>query len=242
MHIGTSGWQHDNWSGRFYPNDLPTDDWLSYYSETFDTVEVNNTFYQRPDEETLRSWCRRTPDDFTFAVKANQYITHFKKLKDPVEPLQNLYRSLEPLRDKRGPILFQCPPNWHQNLDRLRHFLDQLSSEYRHVFEFRDPTWLNPGTYEALSAHEAAFCIYELGGQSTHRTVTTDWVYVRLHGHQEAYRGRYTDDAIAEWASQVRAWASDGQEVFVYFNNTAGEGHAPDDARRLKERLRSSGD
>jgi len=236
LHIGTSGWQHDAFSGRFYPADLAQSDRLSFYADTFDSVEVNNTFYQSPDEETLHSWREQTPDDFTFVVKANQYITHFKKLKDPEEPIQNLYRNVEPLGDALGPILFQCPPNWHQNLERLHNFLAVLDDEHRHVFEFRDPTWLNEGTTEALAAHDAAFCIYDYGDRSTLRTVTTDFVYVRLHGAGEAYRGRYADDVLDEWADAVAEWRAEGRDVYVYFNNTAGEGHAPHDAQRLRAR------
>jgi uncharacterized protein YecE (DUF72 family) len=182
LHIGTSGWQHDPFAGRFYPDNLAQGDRLAFYANTFGTVEVNNTFYQNPDEDTLRAWHRQTPDAFTFAIKANQYITHFKKLKDPVEPVQNLYRNVAPLGDKLGPLLFQCPPNWHQNLDRLHSFLETLDDTHRHVFEFRDPTWLNEGTTRALAAHDAAFCVYDYGDRETLRTVTTNWVYVRLHG------------------------------------------------------------
>lgn len=237
LHIGTSGWQHDNWGGQFYENALPKSEWLSTYTDSFSTVEVNNTFYQSPEAGTLRSWYDQTPANFTFSVKANQYITHFKKLKDPAEPVQNLYRNLEPLGDALGPILFQCPPNWHQNLDRLHNFLSVLDEKHRHVFEFRDSTWLNEGTYEALEAHDAAFCIYDFGGRSTLQKVTTNWVYVRLHGAAEAYRGRYTDEALDEWAEQVRSWQAEGLDVYVYFNNTAGEGHAPHDAKRLQDRV-----
>jgi len=237
IRIGTSGWQHDSFAGRFYPETLAQSNRLSFYAETFGTVEVNNTFYQSPDEETLRTWRQQTPDDFTFAVKANQYITHFKKLKDPAEPVRNLYRNVDPLGDALGPILFQCPPNWHQNLERLHHFLEMLSDDYRHVFEFRDPTWLNDGTTEALAAHNTAFCIYDYGDRATHRTVTTDWVYVRLHGAGEAYRGRYSDNALENWARKIRDWMDEGRDVYVYFNNTAGQGHAPHDAQRLLSQL-----
>jgi len=237
VHVGTSGWQHDSFVGSFYPDDLAPDDRLAFYAETFDTVEVNNTFYQSPDADTLRAWRRQTPGDFTFAVKANQYITHFKKLKDPAEPVENLYRNVEPLGEALGPILFQCPPNWHQNLDRLHNFLETLDDAHRHVFEFRDPTWLNEGTTEALAAHDAAFCIYDYGDRETLRTVTTDRVYVRLHGAGEAYRGRYDDAALDDWAQQVRSWRDEGRDVYVYFNNTAGAGHAPRDARRLRARI-----
>jgi len=240
VHIGTSGWEHDTFDGRFYPDDLAQDDRLAFYADRLDTVEVNNTFYQSPDEDTLRTWCRQTPDGFTFAVKANQYVTHFKKLKDPQEPVRNLYRNVEPLGDALGPILFQCPPNWHQNLNRLHNFLAALDDDHQHVFEFRDPTWLNEGTYDALAAHDAAFCIYDFGDRSTHRTVTSDFVYVRLHGAGEAYRGRYPDAALDDWAEAIEDWQSDGRDVYVYFNNTAGEGHAPHDAQRLENRLSKS--
>ncbi|WP_158666576.1 DUF72 domain-containing protein [Salinibacter altiplanensis] len=240
LHIGTSGWQHDTFTGRFYPDDLSPGSQLSFYAETFDTVEVNNTFYQRPEADTLRAWRRQTPDDFTFTVKANQYITHFKKLTDPEEPVHNLYRNVEPLGDALGPILFQCPPNWHQNLERLHAFLEVLDDDHRHVFEFRDPTWLTDETYEALSAHDATFCIYDFGGRSTHRTVTADVVYVRLHGTSEAYHGRYSDPALDDWAVQIADWRADDRDVYVYFNNTAGEGHAPHDAQRLENRLSTS--
>lgn len=237
LYVGTSGWQHDNWSD-FYPDRLAQNEWLAHYAKTFRTVEVNNTFYQSPDAETLRAWRRQTPDGFTFTIKANQYITHFKKLKDPEEPVRNLYRNLEPLDDALGPILFQCPPNWHQNLDRLNHFLDTLSHDYRHVFEFRDPTWLNEETYKALSAHDAALCIYDYGARATHRTVTTDFAYVRLHGADDAYRGRYSNDALADWVGTIEGWRENNLDVYIYFNNTAGDGFAPHDARRLQERLR----
>lgn len=236
LHIGTSGWQHDNWSD-FYPDSLSQDEWLSHYATTFHTVEVNNTFYQSPDAGTLRSWRQKTPEDFTFAIKANQYITHFKKLKDPAEPVENLYRNVEPLGEALGPILFQCPPNWHQNLDRLDQFLETLSDQHRHVFEFRDPTWLNEKTYDALSAHDVAFCIYDYGARATHRTVTSDFAYVRLHGADDAYRGRYSNEALANWAETIETWHSEDLDVYVYFNNTAGEGFAPHDARRLQQHL-----
>lgn len=237
IHIGTSGWQHENWADDFYPAGLPKGDWLSHYTNTFATVEVNNTFYQSPDPDTLETWQRQSPDGFTFAIKANQYITHFKKLKDPAEPMETLYRALQPLGDALGPILFQCPPNWRQNLDRLHNFLEVLDDDHRHAFEFRDPTWLNEGTTQALAAHDAAFCIYDYGDRKTLHTVTTDWVYVRLHGADEAYRGRYSDEALTNWAAAIADWRAEGRDVYVYFNNTAGQGHAPHDAQRLQQRV-----
>jgi uncharacterized protein YecE (DUF72 family) len=236
--VGTSGWQFDNWDGRFYASDTPKEDWLSVYATSFGSVEVNNTFYQRPDAEKLRRWREQTPDSFTFSIKANRYITHLKKFIDPEEPLQTLYRSLEPLGDRLGPILFQCPPNWHQNVDRLEAFLDELSEHHRHAFEFRDSTWFHPATLDALTRHDAAFCIYELGSkQRSPIAQTADFAYVRLHGPETAYEGAYSDEALTTWARRARDWSREGRDVFVYFNNTSGEGHAPFDARRFRKVL-----
>jgi len=236
--VGTSGWQFDNWKGHFYTSGTPKADWLPVYADTFDSVEVNNTFYQRPDAEKLQRWRRQTPNSFTFSIKANRYITHLKKFIDPEEPLQTLYRSLEPLGDRMGPILFQCPPNWHQNVDRLENFLDQLSDHHRHAFEFRDSTWFHPATLDALTRHDAAFCIYELGAQRRSPIAETgQFVYVRLHGPETAYEGAYPEEALTAWARRVRDWSRDGYDVFVYFNNTSGEGHAPFDARRFRHIL-----
>jgi len=239
INVGTSGWQFDNWKGRFYKDGLPKREWLPVYAETFDTVEVNNTFYQLPDPETLERWREVTPPDFTFAIKASRYITHMKKLTDPTEPVQTLYRRLEPLGEQIGPILFQLPPNWHQNVERLEAFLETLSADHRHVFEFRDPTWFGPATMEALAAHDAAFCMYELGPTLSPLAHTTRLAYVRLHGRDPAYEGRYASEVLDTWAGRVRSWVSDGMDVYVYFNNTSGDGHAPFGAQRLLERVRS---
>ncbi len=235
--VGTSGWQFDNWSGRFYDAGTPKESWLAAYAQTFSSVEVNNTFYQLPERSKLERWREATPPDFTFAIKANRYITHLKKLLDPVEPLATLYRHLEPLEDRIGPILFQLPPNWHRNAGRLEAFLDHLSAQHRHVFEFRDPTWFHPETIEALADHDAAFCTYDLGAKQSPVALTSDLAYVRLHGEETAYEGRYSEDALATWAGRVREWSREGRDVFVYFNNTSGDGHAPFDAQRLRHRL-----
>jgi uncharacterized protein YecE (DUF72 family) len=149
-----------------------------------------NSFYQLPTKETLRTWREMVPEDFVFAVKASCYITHMKKLKDPCEPLENLYRPIEALGEKLGPILFQLPPNWSFSAERLEHFLRALSDDHRHVFEFRDPSWLCDEARDLLAAYDAAFCIYEIAGRQSSMEVTTDIAYVRLHGPaNEACRG-----------------------------------------------------
>ena len=138
--IGTSGWVYRHWKGIFYPRDLPAARQLSFYAEHFPTVEINYSFYRLPTRENFEHWRDETPPGFTFAVKASRFLTHVKKLKDPEEPLANLLDRARGLGDKLGPILFQFPPNWPKDLDRLQAFLPLLPRELRFAFEFRNQT------------------------------------------------------------------------------------------------------
>jgi uncharacterized protein YecE (DUF72 family) len=236
FHIGTSGWHYDHWRGPFYPEDLAKRDFLQYYMERFHTVEINNTFYQLPKEETFIAWRDTVPEGFIFAVKGSRYITHMKKLKDPKDSLATLLGRVKALGEKLGPVLFQLPPKWHINVGRLRDFLAALPKDHRYAFEFRDPSWYEPEVYEALSKHGAAFCIYELGGHLSPKEVTADFVYIRLHGPGDAYRGQYEQRALAGWAGAVSAWARQGKRVFCYFDNDEA-GYAAQDAMRLQQML-----
>lgn len=219
LHVGTSGWHYDHWQGPFYPVGLPSKGWLAYYAEQLATVEVNNSFYQLPEAETLRNWRGGTPNGFLFSAKASRYITHMKKLKDPDEPVATFLGRMDELGDKLGPILFQLPPNWNLNLDRLYSFLDMLPSGYRFAFEFRDSSWFDERVYEMLAARNAAFCIYELNNRVSPRGVTADWVYVRLHGPQGAYAGKYDAKTLAGWMGAFSTWMRQGREVYCYFDN-----------------------
>lgn len=234
LHIGTSGWNYDHWRGPFYPGDLPAKQWLSFYAQRFMSVEVNYSFYRLPARSTLLQWRDAVPDDFVFAVKANRYITHMKKLKDAQEPLQTFYERVETLGAKLGPLLFQLPPNWSFNRGRLAYFLDLLSPAYRHAFELRDERWINEEALDLLHAHEAAFCVYDFCGRTAPKTLTTDWAYVRLHGpHPEPYWGAYDRQVLADWAETIAAWRRQGCDVYGYFDNDAG-GQAPVDAQALR--------
>ena len=159
IHIGTSGWHYDHWSGPFYPEDLSKDEFLSYYSKVFHTVEINNSFYHLPSEETFTKWRDTVPDGFIFSVKASRYITHMKKLKDPQEPVTNFMKRVDVLEDKLGPILFQLPPRWKVNPERLINFLKALPAGFRYTFEFRDSSWFDQRVMDALTDQGAAFCI-----------------------------------------------------------------------------------
>lgn len=236
--VGTSGWHYDHWQGPFYPEGIQAEDLLPFYAERFATVEVNNTFYQLPEVETLRQWRRSAPTAFTFAVKASRYITHMKKLKDPQEPVANFLARVEELAEKLGPILFQLPPNWRVNTDRLRAFLQHLPDGHRYVFEFRDPSWFGEPVYEVLRDEDAAFCIHDLGGNPSPTVVTSDFIYIRFHGPGEAYQGSYGTQALAGWAGAISTWQRQGQDVFCYFNNDEA-GYATQNARALQEMLLS---
>ena len=233
LHIGTSGWSYDHWKGPFYPEHLPGSRMLEYYARRLTCVEINSSFYRLPGQQVLQQWYDSTPDDFRFTVKASRYITHMKKLGEPRKTVPVLLDRVSSLGDKLGPILFQLPPHWHFNGARLDEFLNILSHDFRYVFEFRDRSWLNEQTFELLSRHAVACCIYELDGYISPKQITTDFIYVRLHGPAGAYQGSYDEQTLAGWAGTFSTWAHNGQAIYCYFDNDE-YGYAVQDALRLQ--------
>ncbi len=234
VHIGTSGWNYKHWLGRFYPEHLPGDEMLPFYSTYFDTVEINNSFYQLPALKTFTKWQKTVPNDFIFAVKASRFITHMKKLKAPVSSSRKFFTRVNRLDGKLGPILFQLPPRWNVDKDRLARFLESLPA-LEHVFEFRNSTWLTADIYELLKQNNIAFCIHDFGGEPTPRMITADFTYVRMHGPTKAaYSGSYSTPVLKELAEQMNIWRKELKNVYVYFNNDV-EGHAVRNALTLKE-------
>jgi len=242
--VGCSGWQYRHWKGSFYPADLPLSKWFDHYARTFDTVEINNSFYRLPEAETFSAWKRRAPPDFLFAVKASRYLTHQKKLKDPEEPIARFFDRARNLGTKLGPVLYQLPPRWRLDLDRLERFLDLLPRGPRHVVEFREPSWYDPRALELLERYGVALCLHDMPGSTTERRRVGPFVYVRFHGSglgtAGRYGGRYSDEQLDGWGGWIAEELSRGREAFAYFNNDVG-GHAPRDAIRLRERLESFG-
>jgi uncharacterized protein YecE (DUF72 family) len=235
VHIGTSGWNYKHWVGPFYPKDLPQKKWLAYYADHFDTVEVNNTFYQLPQFSTFTTWRETVPHDFVFAVKASRFITHMKKLKAPKTSTEKFFKRSERLEDKLGPILFQLPPGWQRNRDRLAEFLNGIPSEGQYAFEFRNESWLQNDVYELLRDHNIAFCIQDFRGKGSPREITADFAYVRMHGHGEvAYAGSYPLPVLEKWAQQIKNWRKELKAIYVYFNNDF-EGRAVKNALKLRE-------
>jgi len=236
IRIGTSGWSYRHWKGLFYPEGLAAADQLPWYAERFDAVELNGTFYRLPKRETFATWREKTPDNFRFAVKANRYITHMKKLRDPEQSLDRMLGAIQGLGDKLGPILFQLPPGWRLDLDRLETFLAALPKRRGYAFEFRHESWFDDRVYAALERHGVGFCIYHLAGQQSPMIVSAALVYIRLHGPGGPYAGSYHTNALRSWARRIAAWRDAGHDVWCFFDNDQNA-YAPENALRLKTQL-----
>ena len=211
---------------------------FAYYTQHFDTVELNNTFYQLPAEKTVDLWRETSPSSFCFAVKASRFITHMKKLKDPNSSTKKFFSMLaDRLDTKLGPILFQLPPAWLVNVDRLAQFLEALPRGYKYVFEFRDQSWLTSEVFALLHSHNAALCIHDLSDLKTPLRITSDFTYVRFHGPGPAkYTGSYSHEELQRWAGRIKSWRRYLSSIYVYFNNDVG-GWAVKNAVELKALL-----
>ena len=207
-----------------------------FYIQQFDTVEINNSFYRLPTPTALQNWRDVAPAKFCFAVKGSRYLTHMKKLKDPKPGLQKFLRRVERLGRKLGPILFQLPPGWQCNFDRLASFLTALPRKHCYAFEFRDSSWHNQAIYELLRCHNAAFCVYELAGFQSPVEITADFAYVRLHGPLGAYQGKYSKQQLAGWAQKISQWRRRLKNIYLYFDNDQ-RGYAACNALELKRML-----
>jgi uncharacterized protein YecE (DUF72 family) len=240
IHIGTSGWNYNHWKGPFYERDLKAEDYLDFYKKNFDTVEINNSFYQLPTAEAIKNWKKKVPKSFVFSLKASRYITHMKKLSEPGESLKKFFSMAEQFGPDLGPVLFQLPPRWKCNKQRLKEFFEVLPDEYRYTFEFRDRSWINQEIMDILNENNAAFCIYEIDGSISPKNVTADFVYIRLHGPEDAYQGDYDQKTLSGWAGAISAWSQKNLDVFCYFDNDQS-GYAPKNAKQLKNMLEDNG-
>jgi uncharacterized protein YecE (DUF72 family) len=218
--VGTSGYAYKEWKGTFYPQDLAGDAMLGYYAERLPTVEINNTFYRMPRESVVVSWADQTPDAFRFVLKASRKITHFARLKNVAAELTYFLQVSSALGEKRGPSLFQLPPNMKKDLDRLREFLALLPRGWAATFEFRHPSWFADDVYDALRERNVALCIADTGEEGDPPVVATaDWGYLRLRAEA------YDEPALDAWATRVRAqsWS----QAYVFFKHEdAGAGPA----------------
>jgi uncharacterized protein YecE (DUF72 family) len=246
-YVGTSGWNYDSWRDSFYRG-RPRKDWLRHCGERFSALEVNATFYRLQSAATFRRWAAETPPAFRFALKANRYLTHNKKLADPLPAIRLERDRAAGLGAKLAAVLWQLPHNLHRSLERLERFARALGRwrSVRHAIEFRHPSWFCDEVAACLGAHAIANCQSDAADWPLWDAVTTDLVYVRLHGHSLTYASAYRPAELRAWAERVRFWLGEGRDVHLYFDNDA-LGHAPRDALRLidllgagdRERLRT---
>lgn len=237
LYIGTSGWSYLHWQDRFYTG-VPQKDWLRFYAERFSALEVNGTFYRLQSPATFKKWSDATPPTFRFAIKANRYLTHNKKLLDPDASILIEKSHAEALGEKLAVVLWQLPGMLKKNLPRLQGFIDALQQwpEVRHSIEFRHASWFDDETADRLAQANIAVCLSDAETWPMWDRVTTDLVYIRLHGHARTYASSYSAAELSYWAERIAHWLKEGREVHVYFDNDA-ECAAPFNALALQEIL-----
>ena len=227
IHVGTSGYSYKEWKGIFYPEKISPREMLRFYSERLDTVEINNTFYRMPKESVLTSWAEQVPDDFVFALKAPQVITHLKRLWNVSEETEYLFRTLSVLDRKLGPVLFQFPKSFRANRPALQDFLGLIPGDRACAFEFRSPTWLDDKILDLLRERGGSLCIADADENPANEIIpTASWGYLRLR------RSDYKEDELSQWLARIRSqkW----QRVFVYFKHEE-EAKGPEMAMRFRE-------
>lgn len=266
VRVGTSGWVYANWRGVFYPKDLRRGHELEYLSRRLNTVEINGSFYSLQRPQRYLRWKAATPDDFRFAVKGSRFITHMKQLHDVDSALANFFASgVLALEEKLGPILWQLPPRLAFDPDRLASFLDRLPRStggaaalarhhddkvtfephtdvetdrpLRYALEARHPSFADPRCLALLRTHDIALVVADTAGKWPYlEELTTDFLYVRLHGDTEMYTSGYTPAALTTWAGRIERWRDRGLDVYVYFDNDT-HAKAPGDAMALANEL-----
>jgi uncharacterized protein YecE (DUF72 family) len=222
LRIGTSGWQYRHWRRTFYPSDIPTTRWLEYYAAHFETVEVNNTFYRLPPAATFADWHSRVPEHFAFAIKASNYLTHYRRLREPAEPVERLLQRSAPLRSKRAVVLLQLPPNLKSAPDNLDATLQAFGPHVRVAVEARHPSWFGDEVRSVLADHGAALCLTDRGSRMTTPCWNTaGWTYVRFHFGRGRPESCYGDKALRSWVDRLIDEFPTDIDGFVYFNNDA---------------------
>ena len=238
VRIGCSGWNYKHWRERFYPKGLPPRQWLAHYATFFDTVEVNSTFYRLPKRHAVENWARESAPDFLFTIKMSRYVTHIKRLTGLDESLALFYSRIDPLvgSPKFGPVLWQLPPTFKRDDERLAAALGKLPPG-RHCFEFREPSWFADDVYALLREHGVALVIGDSPKRpfQTHE-LTADWTFLRFHHGSRGRHGNYSESELEEWAQRIEGWRTE-VDVYAYFNND-WEGYAIRNGLWLKGRLR----
>jgi uncharacterized protein YecE (DUF72 family) len=240
VRVGTSGWQYRDWRPSIYPEGLPQSRWLARYAELFDTVEINNSFYRLPLEETFRHWADATPADFRFSVKASRFLTHMKRLRAPAQPVALLLERARGLGRKLGPVLLQLPPHFRCDPQRLDETLSAFGPDVAIAVEVRDERWHDDRVYDVLTRHDAALVWWDRRGVHGPLVRTADWIYLRLHEGRAKGAPEYGRRAMATWCERVAAAYGERVGGWVYFNNDPGAA-APRNAETFARLARASG-
>lgn len=236
VRIGTSGWSYDHWVGVLYPSGLPVAKRRDVYTEEFDTVELNASFYRWPAQHTFEAWRRYLPEGFELSVKAPRGLTHAKRLYAPERWLERIGSARTVLGPRFGVLLVQLRPDHERDDARLAWFLDHVPPGLKVAVELRHPSWHVPEVRELLAARQTACVVMSGAHLPCHLWATAGFVYVRLHGpsDDQLYAGSYSEDDLRWWADRIGEWRAQGLDVYAYFNNDA-EGHAVRNARRLRD-------
>jgi uncharacterized protein YecE (DUF72 family) len=236
LNIGTSGWSYQHWKSIFYPETIKPSKYLEYYITQFDCVELNSSFYHLPKEKTIDGWINRTPSYFRFCPKISRFITHRKRLFEADEPLENFFRVFSSMKDKMGPVLVQLPPGLKYDEPRIVYFLEVLKQKYsgfRFAFEIRDKSWIRDKFFALLTSYQMAFVIADSGNRYPYsETVTSDLVYLRLHGNEQLYATDYKMEELRGIAIKTKNWLNQNKQVWIFFNNDY-HGYAVKNAKEL---------
>ena len=228
IHVGTSGYSYKEWKGKFYPEKISPKEMLRFYSGRLTTVEINNTFYHMPRESVLTSWAEQVPDDFVFALKAPQVITHLKKLRNVSEETEYLFRTLSVLDRRLGPVLFQFPKSFRADRPALQDFLGLIPKDMACAFEFRSPSWLDDEILALLRKRGSSLCIADADENPAKEIIrTAPWGYLRLR------RSDYTDADLSQWMERIlsQKW----EKAFVFFKHEEDDAKGPEAAVRFRD-------
>jgi uncharacterized protein YecE (DUF72 family) len=208
--VGTSGFSYKEWKPVFYPQELPSADFLGYYATRLNGVEIDSTFYRMPNPKTIEGWRAATPEGFRFAIKASQQITHRQRLKVPSEPLEYLFNVVSGLGNRLGMILYQLPPFFRCDVPKLEMFLSAVPRGIPAAFEFRHESWFVADVYRLLKSRNVALCVHDADDHTTPLVLTATFTYVRMR------RSEYSPEQRREWHDRIRMWAGEGVDVYAF--------------------------